>query len=321
VIPERTDQQQHRVRRGAAGGRPVGYDTELYKGRNVVERSYEKFTQWRGLATRYDTLAVVFRGVPVDRDCALCRPGRRPQHSAPSAGKDSAAEGSRMTTYSTGDVSADDIRTGRRSSWALWGAAAGVLGLVTNTVLAQTVAEPTRTGEDVVAVVDALSRGTYHLATITGFASVACLLVFAAGMARWARVQTSDSLALTVVPLSLVASAGALIAAYGVKGQLASYLDGGFNEASYPPTGLYQYFLLDDLAGYFGWYGVTVACAGIAVLTIRERLLPRWIGVVCAVPVLVAVAFLAGFGFPGISGLVAPLALAIAAVGMSRLRD
>ena len=71
MIPERADQQQHRVRRGAAGGRPVSYDTEMYKDRNVIERSYEKFKQWRGLATRYDKLAVIFRGGAILRSIIM----------------------------------------------------------------------------------------------------------------------------------------------------------------------------------------------------------------------------------------------------------
>jgi transposase len=71
VIPEKADQQKHRLRRGSAGGRPVSYDTELYKGRNVVERSYESFKQWRGLATRYDKLAVIFRGGAILRSIVM----------------------------------------------------------------------------------------------------------------------------------------------------------------------------------------------------------------------------------------------------------
>jgi transposase len=71
VIPERADQQHHRLRRGSAGGRPVSYDTELYKDRNVVERSYESFKQWRGLATRYDKLAVIFRGAALLRSIIM----------------------------------------------------------------------------------------------------------------------------------------------------------------------------------------------------------------------------------------------------------
>lgn len=61
VIPEPRDQQGHRKRRGSRGGRPVSYDTAAYKGRNVVERSFNALKHWRGLATRYDKLAVVYR--------------------------------------------------------------------------------------------------------------------------------------------------------------------------------------------------------------------------------------------------------------------
>ncbi len=34
----------------------------MYKGRNVIERSFNDHKQWRGLATRYDKLAVIYRG-------------------------------------------------------------------------------------------------------------------------------------------------------------------------------------------------------------------------------------------------------------------
>jgi transposase len=62
VIPEPTDQAGHRKRRGSKGGRPVGYDRDAYRGRNAVERSFNVFKNWRGLATRYDKLAVTYRG-------------------------------------------------------------------------------------------------------------------------------------------------------------------------------------------------------------------------------------------------------------------
>ena len=62
VIPEPADQAGHRKRRGSSGGRPVGYDTEDYKARNVVERFFNRMKNWRGLASRYDKHALVFRG-------------------------------------------------------------------------------------------------------------------------------------------------------------------------------------------------------------------------------------------------------------------
>lgn len=71
VIPEPADQQGHRKRRGARGGRPVGYDYDDYKGRNVVERGFNETKQWRGLATRYDKLALTYRGGAVLRAITL----------------------------------------------------------------------------------------------------------------------------------------------------------------------------------------------------------------------------------------------------------
>jgi len=65
VIPEPDDQKGHRKRRGSRGGRPVGLDAADYKNRNVIERSYCHLKQWRGLATRYDKHAVLYRGAVV----------------------------------------------------------------------------------------------------------------------------------------------------------------------------------------------------------------------------------------------------------------
>lgn len=65
MIPEPRDQQGHRKRRGPQGGRPPAFDTDDYKGRNVVERSFNTFKQWRALATRYDKLAIVNRAAAV----------------------------------------------------------------------------------------------------------------------------------------------------------------------------------------------------------------------------------------------------------------
>lgn len=65
VIPEPSDQAGHRQRRGSRGGRPVTYDRDDYRGRNVIERSFCHLKQWRGLATRYDKLAIIYRAAAV----------------------------------------------------------------------------------------------------------------------------------------------------------------------------------------------------------------------------------------------------------------
>ncbi len=62
VIPEPADQIGHRKNRGSRGGRPVRFDAEDYKNRNVIERAFNRLKNWRGLATRYDKHAVTYRG-------------------------------------------------------------------------------------------------------------------------------------------------------------------------------------------------------------------------------------------------------------------
>ena len=44
------------------GGRPVGFDKQRYKQRNVVERGFGQLKRWRGLASRYDKLARIYLG-------------------------------------------------------------------------------------------------------------------------------------------------------------------------------------------------------------------------------------------------------------------
>jgi transposase len=65
VIPEPADQQGHRRRRGSRGGRPVALDRADYTNRNVIERRYCHLKQWRGLATRYDKHALLYRAAVV----------------------------------------------------------------------------------------------------------------------------------------------------------------------------------------------------------------------------------------------------------------
>jgi len=61
TIPERADQLANRARRGSSGGRPHAFDQQAYKGRNIVERAFNRLKQWRGIAARYDKTAINYR--------------------------------------------------------------------------------------------------------------------------------------------------------------------------------------------------------------------------------------------------------------------
>jgi transposase len=57
VIPPRASRGKRRK------GRPVSYDRERYRGRNVIERCVGWLKECRSLATRFEKLAVHFLGL------------------------------------------------------------------------------------------------------------------------------------------------------------------------------------------------------------------------------------------------------------------
>lgn len=62
TIPEKSDSQAARLRKGSRGGRPPAFDKDRYKKRNTVERTINKLKQSRAVATRYDKRGYVFLG-------------------------------------------------------------------------------------------------------------------------------------------------------------------------------------------------------------------------------------------------------------------
>ena len=62
TIPERKDQKK---RHAARRSRRAGFDREVYRRRNVVERCVNRLKQWRSIATRYEKRAVNYRAMVV----------------------------------------------------------------------------------------------------------------------------------------------------------------------------------------------------------------------------------------------------------------
>lgn len=61
TIPERDDQIARRKAKGSAGGRPPNFDQVIYKGRNVIERFFNRIKEFRAIASRYDKHARNYR--------------------------------------------------------------------------------------------------------------------------------------------------------------------------------------------------------------------------------------------------------------------
>lgn len=207
----------------------------------------------------------------------------------------------------------------RRQAWPLWGAAAGVLGFVGH-MLTGPGAEVVQASDQGDVVIDMLSRGPYHLGAAAGIAGVFCLLVWAAGWRRWAASVPPSTLAAGAVAPALVASAGAMILGYGMKGSMAVYLSGGVNAGEFPAEGLYSLFMFLDLAPFMAWWGVSFAAVLLTWVALRERRLPIAVGVLSVLGWLPAVGFLGLTGLTGFAGVVGPVWLVIVSVVLAALR-
>ena len=201
-----------------------------------------------------------------------------------------------------------------RPRWPLTATAAGLCGVTATLVLDGRTSDAARLSDGLFA---ALDPAVYRASMVVGYVAVVLLLVTAAGWRRHVEPLVPDSTAARVVTSGLVASAAGLSYGYGWKGALGDYLPGSVDAAQFDDQGRYVYFVLTDFGAYIGWLGVVVAAGAVAVMALRERSLPRWLGVVSLVPVLQTTLMVAGLGVPGVPALLGPAWLVVAGLGLT----
>ncbi|MDQ3613703.1 MAG: hypothetical protein M3412_05165 [Chloroflexota bacterium] len=225
---------------------------------------------------------------------------------------------SKHSTTSAAEQAATLVNS--RSYGPFVGVAAGVTGFIATLIGDIHVTTDGEGTATTMAAVSQIDRNMAHLSTVTGFITVALLLILAAWWRGAIESCFADSNAARLVTQAFTAAAGALMLGYGWKGAIAIYHADGMDSGTYDEMGLYVYYILNDFGSYIGWFGVTVAAGAIAWMSLRERSLPLWIGIFSCVPVLTVVAFTGGTGLPGFPGVTSQIWMAITFIGLAFTR-
>lgn len=204
-----------------------------------------------------------------------------------------------------------------RVAWPWVGTVAGVFGFVATMLGDIHVATDNRDAITSMAIVSQIDQQKAHLSIVTGFISVALLLVLAASWRGTVERDHPKSNAARTVTQGLTAAAGALMLGYGWKGASAIYHADGMDHGTYDEMGLYIYYILNDFGSYIGWFGVTVVAGAVAWMGLRERSIPLWIGIFSCLPVLAVLAMTGLTGLPGFPGVVSQIWLVVAFTGLA----
>lgn len=208
-------------------------------------------------------------------------------------------------------------RTRSRAMWPIVGSLAGVAGFVATILTDIHVPTDGFDAAETMTVVNGIDQQKAHFSIVAGFIAVALLIAFAAQWRGTVERKLPYSNAARIVTQALTAAAGALTLGYGWKGASAIYHAEGMDAGTYDEMGLYIYYILNDFGSYIGWFGVTVAAGAVAWMSLRERVIPLWIGLFSLIPVLAVVGFTGGTGLPGFPGVVSPIWMAVAFAGLA----
>jgi hypothetical protein len=206
---------------------------------------------------------------------------------------------------------------GRR--WPIAGIVAGVatIGSAQATLSSGGLSkEEANLGVDLVPLLD---RGGYHIGFVVGLVAIGSLMVAAAGWKRWAEDRAPRDLAARTIGQGLSLTATVMTIFVGFTGALALYLPGGTDEGWQPAAHLYNLYSMLDFGILLAWWGAAMSAGCVAVISLRkDRLLPRWMGIVSIVLLAMPLGLAAFTALPGLVGFFLPIWLVIVSIGMTR---
>lgn len=202
-----------------------------------------------------------------------------------------------------------------RPTWPIFGIVAGITGWASAALGLTSVTE--EQAQEGVGVLDHLSRGNYYASFLLGIIAFSSLFVAATGWKRWAEQRAPRDLAARTIGTALAATATINVIFTCLAGSMALYLPGGTDEGTLSAESMHVNYTLLDFGQLLGWWGAVVASLCVATLGLRRnRVLPRWMGIVSLILPLPGIALAAAVSLPGFVGLTMPIWLVVVSVGL-----
>lgn len=190
------------------------------------------------------------------------------------------------------------------TAWPLLVSAVGVVGLVS--LLCE--ARPDNDSDfeypltaDVAVTVD---NDIFRISGVGGYLCAILLLVLAAVWHQRVGRRFTESVGATIVTFSLVATAAIVTLAFGWRGALGNYLDGGPEENTYDTEGLYTYFVMNDFSPYISFVPLLGAAFGLAWMALSEGLVSKPLGALAGIVALLLLGAVAATGVPGLPAII-----------------
>jgi hypothetical protein len=220
-----------------------------------------------------------------------------------------------MTSTQTVDIAT--IETARRfTAWPLLVSGIGLLGLIA-LFLEERPDDSSDYGYPVTAD-DAVSVGheLFRIAGVLGYVCALLLLVLAAVWHQRVGRRFPSSTGATLVTFSAIATAALVTLAFGWRGALGNYLDGGGEENTYDTEGLYNYYVLNDFSPYIAFVPLLGACYGLAWMAFADAIVSRLLGGVAGVVATLLLGAVVVTGVPGLPAIVL-LGLVVAGIWLA----
>jgi hypothetical protein len=206
------------------------------------------------------------------------------------------------TTQSADDITVD---AGRRfAAWPLLASAVGLLGLVA--LFMEERPDGSSDYDYPVTADDAVNVGheLFRIAGVLGYVCALLLLVLAAVWHQRVGRRFPSSIGATLVTFSAISTSALVTLAFGWRGALGNYLDGGGEENTYDAEGLYNYYVMNDFSPYIAFVPLLGACYGLAWMAFADRIVSRVLGGLAGVVATLLIGAVIVTGVPGLPSIV-----------------